>query len=120
MNTKQIISGNDGNDILHPGSNAVSYVAVSGDKGYDTINPITPTMTGGVIDGWTFTTMMNAEEKFYGGAGPDKVFAGANTVGPILLKGDDGDDKLYGGFMAGDTQILVGNEGKDHLRTDYY
>ena len=120
-NSKQIISGNDDNDTIHPGSNATTYVAVSGDKGYDSINPLTPTLDGnGNVSGWTPNAMNNAEEKFYGGDGPDKVFGGWQTVGPILIKGNDGNDKLYGGFMAGGTQTIVGNEGSDHIRTDYY
>ena len=63
---------------------------------------------------------MNAEEKFYGGSGPDKIWGGWQSLGPISLYGGSGDDKLYGGYKAGGIQLLVGQGDKDHLRTDYY
>ena len=63
---------------------------------------------------------MNEEEAFYGEEGDDRIFAGRQTKGNVLLDGGSGDDYLVAGWAASGPTTIIGGSGRDEIITNFF
>ena len=109
--TDSKIWGGSGDDFIRSGEKHTGSVVVKAGKGDDIINE---TVYNDETDQFgvyrqiilgtgaefiaKFGERMNAEEKFYGEQGDDKIWIGGKVIGNAFAHGGTGDDTIYGGY----------------------
>jgi hypothetical protein len=139
--TDSKIWGGSGDDFIRSGEKLTSSVVVKAGKGDDIINETVYNeeteqfgiyrqyiKADGTIDVLgdgeefiaTYGEERNAEEKFYGEQGDDKIWIGGKIAGNAFAHGGTGDDTIYGGYKVDGNSYLYGNAGRDTIRTDWW
>lgn len=116
--TGSFINGNQGHDVIHPGSygNAAGSSNINAGKGDDIVNPFSWDYTAGALTGVSPASkrpiastggQMNYGVNWKGGPGDDTMWHayqlnGSATMGEYgKLYGNSGNDKLYGAWTPG-------------------
>ena len=121
------INGNDGDDLIWPGSGITGSEEIRAGKGDDEINPteIVFAMDGSVDQAATFTGDVagfmpaGATMKWYGNEGDDIMWGRMGMNGSASgIYGGNGDDSIYGSYVTRNhEQVLAGEGGKDYIST---
>ena len=113
------LNGNQGDDVIRPGSGIMTSEEIRGGKGDDIINPLEIVFTmAGTVDPATFTDkaglMTGASTyKWFGNDGDDIMFGRYQMQGAeSSIYGGNGNDKIYGSYdPMNHTQLLAGEGG---------